>query len=93
MREDTFGCRWLRDTGALAAKREHFLSKSENLNRILSATRHVDRGHEIVARQRRIIARLRAQSFDTAAAEELLTRIEGSLAMSEEELAALVKWG
>jgi hypothetical protein len=59
------------------------------LDRISLAERHVKRGREIVARQRELIAQLRAHRCDTAFAEDLLQCFERSLAIFEDDLARL----
>ena len=55
------------------------------------AIQHVERGRAIIARQRRIIDRLRALNGDVSIAEDLLGRFERSLAIFEDDLEALEK--
>jgi hypothetical protein len=55
------------------------------------AQRHVDRGREIVARQRRIMAEIRARGGDSELAEQLLSQFERSLVLFEDDLAEIMK--
>jgi hypothetical protein len=63
---------------------------SSNSERIQLAEHHVRRGREIVARQRELIAGLRAHSLDIVDAEDLLKVFEKSLVIFEEDLATLL---
>jgi len=58
--------------------------------RIQLAQHHVRRGREIVARQRELIAGLRAQSLNIIDAEDLLKMFEKSLVIFEEDLESLL---
>ncbi len=53
---------------------------------VARAREHVRKGRTIVARQRVLIERIRAQRRDPQAAEELLVRFEASLKMFEDDL-------
>jgi len=55
------------------------------------AYRHVMDGRKIVARQREIIARLKAGGADVSDAEDLLDQFERTLAIFESDLAAIQK--
>jgi pantothenate kinase-related protein Tda10 len=57
------------------------------LGYLTQAERHVRRGREIVARQRKLIADLGAQGSDTQVAEELLAAFERSQELFEDDLA------
>ena len=63
---------------------------SPDAERIQLAQHHVRRGREIVARQRELIAGLRAQSLNIVDAEDLLKVFERSLVIFEEDLANLL---
>jgi hypothetical protein len=52
---------------------------------------HVTGAKSIVARQRALIAEIRARGRDSALAEDLLARFERSLAIFEDDLAEIVK--
>jgi hypothetical protein len=52
---------------------------------------HVVRGRRIVARQRQLIADIRARAGDCANAEELLSAFERSLVIFEDDLAVILK--
>ena len=56
---------------------------------IALAREHVVKGRAIVARQRDLIAQIRAQSRDPHQAEDLLKRFEASLRIFEEDLGRL----
>jgi hypothetical protein len=58
------------------------LPQSDN-NGFDQAELHVLRARESVARQREIVARLKAQGFDTAAGEDRLKYLERTLAIFE----------
>ena len=60
-------------------------------DRIALAEHHVRRGREIVARQRELIAELRARTHDTARSEQLLDNFEQSLRAFECDLARLIQ--
>ena len=55
-------------------------------DRLKMAERHVREGRLTVARQRELIARLKALGLDTAASQSLLADFERSLASFEEHL-------
>jgi hypothetical protein len=50
------------------------------------AERHVKEGQRVVARQRELIARMKALGQDTATAQELLDIFERTLAQFEDDL-------
>jgi hypothetical protein len=60
-------------------------------NRIRLAQGHVTGGRRIVARQRQLIAQIRACGGDSEKAEDLLSMFERSLATFEDDLAEIVK--
>jgi hypothetical protein len=66
-------------------------------DRTARAEQHVTTGRRIVARQRELIGEIRARGADCADAEDLLSVFERSLAIFEDDLAAIVKkrvtWG
>jgi ATP phosphoribosyltransferase len=55
------------------------------------AQHHVTRARDIIARQRRLIAEIRACGGDSEKAEDLLSTFERSLAIFEDDLAEIVK--
>jgi len=57
------------------------------LGYIAQAEGHVQRGREIVVRQRKLIAHLGAQGSDSRVAKELLGAFERSLKVFEDDLA------
>jgi hypothetical protein len=60
-------------------------------DRTACAQEHVTKGRGIVARQRQLIAELRARGGDSENAEDLLAAFERSLAIFEDDLAAIIK--
>jgi hypothetical protein len=59
--------------------------------RIALAEKHVTRGRQLVDKQREQIKRIRAQGRQSAEAEHLLGLFEQTLAIFEEDLAAIVE--
>jgi hypothetical protein len=55
------------------------------------AHRRVTQGRRIVARQRELILEIRNRGADSRRAEDLLSAFEGSLAIFEDDLAAIVR--
>jgi len=55
------------------------------------ACEHVAKGRPIVARQRQLITEVRARGGDSERAEDLLAAFERSLAIFEDDLAAILK--
>jgi hypothetical protein len=55
------------------------------------AHRHVTQGRRIVARQRELITEIRDRGADSTSAEDLLSAFERSLAIFEDDLAAIIK--
>ncbi|RUW81557.1 hypothetical protein [Mesorhizobium sp. M2A.F.Ca.ET.067.02.1.1] len=62
---------------------------SDFQSRIALAEKHVAKGRELVERQRQQIRRIGAQGRQSAEAEHLLTLFEQTLAIFEDDLAAL----
>jgi hypothetical protein len=60
-------------------------------NRAALAQDHVIRGRRIVARQRQLIAEVRARGGDCTQAEDLLSQFERSLAIFEDDLASILE--
>jgi hypothetical protein len=54
------------------------------------ASEHVTKGQHIVARQRKLIAEIRARGGECGEAEDLLSAFERSLAIFEDDLAAIL---
>lgn len=81
------GVRALPEDRARAIERAEALKMDET--RLEMATRHVGLGREIVQRQRRLVADLRARGIGTTNAESLLAMFERLLAMMEGELASI----
>jgi hypothetical protein len=67
------------------------LPQSDNNEQLEQATLIVLRARELVARQREIIAELKAKGLDTTAAEFRLRYLEQLLMMFENELAKIPK--
>lgn len=61
------------------------------LNSQALAYEHVAKGQRIVARQRALIAELRERGGECGTAEDLLSIFERSLAIFEDDLAAILK--
>jgi hypothetical protein len=57
------------------------------------ARAHVEKGREIVARQRVLIGRIRALRADPTQAEDLLAQFERTLKVFEDDLAHLEQTG
>jgi hypothetical protein len=55
------------------------------------AQQHVTKAQSIVARQRELIAAIRARGADCGTMEDLLSLFERSLAIFEKDLAAITK--
>jgi hypothetical protein len=60
-------------------------------DRTARAHHHVITGQRIVARQRQLIAEIRARDGDYDTAENLLSAFERSLAIFEDDLASILK--